>query len=944
MASSSTQTQFSTPPAIVAFRQLVEPPSAAQTHKNRWKGKEQNTLLGKEIADYFLKESGRSGGAADEGKVEPLEVTGETKGKQNREHERKPEGSVGRELGSLSSGSANVLAQVYPSIQAELVTNGSPIEKETPIQFDATEAIPQEPDTTIFPPHPKAFFTSIQRPAPGSPVRFTSPSGRSSPAKLIPSLHLNDPTRTPARRIPIREAIAQGTASAQKLGQVNSYFRPNDIGGLSTSSKSPVFTRPALDDPLRSPAKRVPISKVFSSAKNDTDMNSRQGSPSPVWGFSGEKTIPVEHQQQWPIEFPKSSTSSRPVSKLPFPLVAAQPSEHNRPTSTAEESEVQLSPGVEVPDTPPTSSPAKSSLRQPSSSRIPRIGAKPYSRPTVDLKDQESKLPTVDRRTATAPTIGSATVRILIFFLLQILALLIMLFRQTKPSKPVRLVKSRGDDKHSSDESNVISSSAHVKGAKETSTSANLKRKRGTEKISPSQGRPVVLIRQVVPGMLGPKYAPTTTPSLPPSTRTPSSTHAETSPLKKAQRPIAMRRVVNKFPEKSFARDRVGDAASPDIRDEEVAGDAGGSMTGEDDSIIMVVKKSQTAKDSVPPSSSPILREQTLIFSKDTVHHADHRPSESSLFEDDAESSVKVRRTSRIRKQAPLNDVFTTPRTLQPRRKAAASSRSDADGFSGLSSVALKALTSSNTARNQLNFVSLATEVIRKDGRRPESPIMKVRTVSQREAERKSRGRSERAHRRARRSEDGMSDTDGCSSDRGDSSLVEGDSQADEDQDEDENFRLHKHRRGPGDEEDYETPAKPERPLKRPRFGENEESQDEIQEKKRVKWDRGLYSEIYLDEIEVKPKKRPKEDTIKKGCLAPTAKAGPPHLFCDAGINLHVQALRLDTLGNIINADSPLTDLVHENIVVKKFVYDNDLDPESPVVKTIRSRGKKAKS
>lgn len=108
---------------------------------------------------------------------------------------------------------------------------------------------------------------------------------------------------------------------------------------------------------------------------------------------------------------------------------------------------------------------------------------------------------------------------------------------------------------------------------------------------------------------------------------------------------------------------------------------------------------------------------------------------------------------------------------------------------------------------------------------------------------------------------------------------------------------------------------------------ERDESQEEIQEKKRVKWDRGLYSEIYLDEIEVKPKKRPKEDIIKKGCLASTAKA-----------------LRLDTLGNIINADSPLTDLVHENIVVKKFIYDNDVEPEVLVVKSTRSRSKKAKS
>lgn len=66
--------------------------------------------------------------------------------------------------------------------------------------------------------------------------------------------------------------------------------------------------------------------------------------------------------------------------------------------------------------------------------------------------------------------------------------------------------------------------------------------------------------------------------------------------------------------------------------------------------------------------------------------------------------------------------------------------------------------------------------------------------------------------------------------------------------------------------------------------------------------------------------------------------------FVDSYTDSDVQALRLDTLGNIINADSPLTDLVHENIVVKKFVYDNDVEPEVPIVKTTRSRSKKVRS
>ena len=40
----------------------------------------------------------------------------------------------------------------------------------------------------------------------------------------------------------------------------------------------------------------------------------------------------------------------------------------------------------------------------------------------------------------------------------------------------------------------------------------------------------------------------------------------------------------------------------------------------------------------------------------------------------------------------------------------------------------------------------------------------------------------------------------------------------------------------------------------------------------------------------------------------------------------------------------PLTDLVQENVVVKKFVYDNDIEPEVAPAKATRSKSKKAKS
>ena len=47
-------------------------------------------------------------------------------------------------------------------------------------------------------------------------------------------------------------------------------------------------------------------------------------------------------------------------------------------------------------------------------------------------------------------------------------------------------------------------------------------------------------------------------------------------------------------------------------------------------------------------------------------------------------------------------------------------------------------------------------------------------------------------------------------------------------------------------------------------------------------------------------------------------------------------------MGNVLNANVPLLNLVHENVTVKKFVYDDDVEAhEIPKPKT---RSKKSKS
>jgi len=55
----------------------------------------------------------------------------------------------------------------------------------------------------------------------------------------------------------------------------------------------------------------------------------------------------------------------------------------------------------------------------------------------------------------------------------------------------------------------------------------------------------------------------------------------------------------------------------------------------------------------------------------------------------------------------------------------------------------------------------------------------------------------------------------------------------------------------------------------------------------------------------------------------------------------------LDSLGNLIDATSPLKDLVQENVVIKKYVYDDDdgaaeIDVPKPL--PTKGKGKKAKS
>ena len=334
-----------------------------------------------------------------------------------------------RDLGSLSPMSAAVLKQLLPA-----AAPGESVSRSTTPQPQTSEpAGPPEPAAPpSTPPNQAAnlVFPKVGSQVDGTATEIQRPRSPLRPFPTSPS-KLDDIARTPARRVPIAQAIAEGTYSAQKLPALFGAPRPTAAPG------SPVFKRLALDDPTRSPAKRVPISEAViippyspSKGKEVARPSSpvrpalrereRSGSaePRPLLdrkerGASAEPTTrppalgrrPFFQKPASSDGITSSSASTKPRTALPFPLVQSQRLHPSIPEAD------EPGPSVVRPSTAtagtssqraqPTASPAKgvSSLRQPSAgagSKIPRIGAKPYARPKAAGKPEgsSSKLPT----------------------------------------------------------------------------------------------------------------------------------------------------------------------------------------------------------------------------------------------------------------------------------------------------------------------------------------------------------------------------------------------------------------------------------------------------------------------------------------------------------------------------------------------------------------------
>jgi hypothetical protein len=220
-----------------------------------------------------------------------------------------------------------------------------------------------------------------------------------------------------------------------------------------------------------------------------------------------------------------------------------------------------------------------------------------------------------------------------------------------------------------------------------------------------------------------------------------------------------------------------------------------------------------------------------------------------------------------------------------------------------LDPTSLRNLTTSNTLRNQHYVCSkVETQVILKEGKRPASPTSKVKTILEKKKEEQEKSREERAARRV-----------------GKNAQTNGDQEMTDDSPASRN-----HPRGAGDEEDYETPVKPER------ADMDLDNRNSTPKRKRVKWDKDLLQRFELEEGNLdgirKAAETAKARAATKGCLTTQVSLISFRVYVLFPY-LHGRQVLLDPLGNVPQADIPVANLVKEQVIVTKLVYIEDLPP-----------------
>lgn len=354
------------PPPIVP---VVSPPSIARTQVRR-----------KSIAvnpnDEIISDS------QDEGEDEPPSRATPVAARVRHRSPGKAPLSFQRELGSLSPTSTNVLSTLA----------FNPTDDSSAIAGDSVTAESSQPTfsfSVFAPPETAAPSTPVRN---TGPVRFTSPSkAQTSPHKFrIQTPAPNDPTVTPARRIPISEGIAQGYISPEKAAQLG--YRPN---GTPLTFVSTPARRILITDEPRPSTSKLNAPRLASPVRTLPKQRERSAEPPLRLGESvkGKEKAPV-------LKRPATV-----VSKLPFPLV---PSE-TQPGSVAAAAQALAQDEANK----AKSSPFKSSLKQPTS-RIPRIGAKPYAR-SGDVKSTDKTTSTTTPRMVDLAKVNSLCCNVFLF-------------------------------------------------------------------------------------------------------------------------------------------------------------------------------------------------------------------------------------------------------------------------------------------------------------------------------------------------------------------------------------------------------------------------------------------------------------------------------------------------------------------------------------------------
>lgn len=189
----------------------------------------------------------------------------------------------------------------------------------------------------------------------------------------------------------------------------------------------------------------------------------------------------------------------------------------------------------------------------------------------------------------------------------------------------------------------------------------------------------------------------------------------------------------------------------------------------------------------------------------------------------DTASKLKQTRTTRPPRVAAQVANETLAPLVKKRRKPAAPVPSTVPN---MSEKELANKTEAHTKRNEVYFCAINRIVVRKEGERPPSPTSKIRTVAERAEADKKGGRLERAKRRRRSSEGLTSDEE---------EIVP-------------RQQRDRHVRGPGETEDFLTPARPVKRTKllstadvKPRSRDYPvDASGESTASKNVTWDKGL--------------------------------------------------------------------------------------------------------